>query len=310
MPFFALPNAILSYVIFFYVFYVLLLRYHTCYVSCKQVTKLGYASRRNRCCSIMFDIYIDGTAVSISTLENFSLLQHCEIAEVDLPRFCYHDQLSIAGNCRMCIVEVDGIAKPVISCSTDVHENMSVYTKTLLVKQAREFVLEFVLINHPLDCPICDQGGECDLQDITVVYGRDASRYTYVKRGVSDKLFGPLIKTVMTRCIHCTRCIRFFDEVVGSSLVGTLGRGSDTEVSTLLSKYSSVQSEINGNVIDLCPVGALTSKPYAFTNRVWELVSTESIDIFDSLCSNIRIESRGAELTRILPRLNLLINKE
>lgn len=258
----------------------------------------------------MFDIYVDGTAVSIRTLETFSLLQHCEIAEVDLPRFCYHDQLSIAGNCRMCIVEIDGIAKPVISCSTDIHENMSIYTKTLLVKQAREFVLEFVLINHPLDCPICDQGGECDLQDITVVYGRDASRYTYVKRGVSDKLFGPLIKTVMTRCIHCTRCIRFFDEVAGSSLVGTLGRGSDTEVSTLLSKYASVQSEIHGNVIDLCPVGALTSKPYAFTNRAWELVSTESIDVLDSLCSNIRIESRGAELSRILPRLNLLINKE
>lgn len=214
-------------------------------------------------------MYINGTAVQLScmSLESYTVLQQCEMASLDIPRFCYHDQLSIAGNCRICVVEVDNATKPIISCATEVIENMSVVTNSVLIKQAREHVLEFLLLNHPLDCPICDQGGECDLQDICRDFGGDSSRFFFEKRSVSDNFFGSLIKTVMTRCIHCTRCVRFFDEVAGLPTIGTVGRGAATELGTYFEYISKLPTEVVGNVIDLCPVGALTSKPYAFIGR-------------------------------------------
>nr|YP_010577897.1 NADH dehydrogenase subunit 11 [Cryptomonas pyrenoidifera]UZP15117.1 NADH dehydrogenase subunit 11 [Cryptomonas pyrenoidifera] len=253
-----------------------------------------------------FSIYIDNQHIQVSP--NTSILQACEIAGIVIPRFCYHERLSVAGNCRMCLVEVEKMPKLQASCAVPVAPNMSIKTNTPSVKKAREGVLEFLLINHPLDCPICDQGGECDLQDQSLVYGGDRSRFKEFKRAVEDKNCGPLIKTIMTRCIHCTRCVRFANEVVGVPEFGTSGRGNFIEISTYIEKL--FVSELSGNVIDLCPVGALTSKPYAFLSRPWELKSTESIDLFDSIHSNIRIDTRGYEIVRILPRLNESINEE
>lgn len=255
---------------------------------------------------IMVTVFIDGHQVNVE--KGSTILQACANIGIEIPRFCYHERLSIAGNCRMCLVEVEKSAKPVASCAMPVMEGMKVYTNTNLVKKAREGVLEFLLINHPLDCPICDQGGECDLQDQAMAYGSDRGRFYEFKRGVDDKNIGPLIKTIMTRCIHCTRCIRFAAEIAGVEDLGTTGRGRDTEVGTYIEK--TFQSELSGNVIDLCPVGALTSKPYAFTARSWELKSTESIDVLDAIGSNIRIDVRGSEIMRILPRLNEDVNEE
>ena len=253
-----------------------------------------------------FFVNVDNQPVEVKP--NTSILQACEIAGVIIPRFCYHERLSVAGNCRMCLVEVDKMPKLQASCAVPVLPNMIIKTNSLSVKKAREGVLEFLLINHPLDCPICDQGGECDLQDQSLVYGGDRSRFKEFKRAVEDKNCGPLIKTIMTRCIHCTRCIRFINEIVGAPELGTSGRGNSIEISNYISKFFS--SELSGNIIDLCPVGALTSKPYAFLSRPWELKSTESIDLFDSIHSNIRIDTRGYDIMRILPRLNESINEE
>lgn len=239
---------------------------------------------------------------------SMTVFQFCESLDIKIPRFCYHDKLSIAGNCRMCLIEVEGSPKPLIACATSLGNNMSILTNSILVKKAREHVLEFLLINHPLDCPICDQGGECDLQDQSIVYGSDKGRFVELKRSVEDKDLGPLVKTVMTRCIHCTRCVRYMEEIAGDGVLGTMGRGKDTEIGTYLK--TSFISEISGNVIDLCPVGALTSKPYAFTGRPWELSSVESIDIYDSFLSSIRIDLKGSEIMRILPKQNKNINEE
>jgi len=238
-----------------------------------------------------------------------TVLQVAELAGEEIPRFCYHERLSIAGNCRMCLVEVKpGPPKPQASCALPAAENMEIFTNTPMVKKAREGVLEFLLINHPLDCPICDQGGECDLQDETLGYGRDDSRYAENKRAVEEKFMGPLVKTVMTRCIQCTRCIRFVAEVAGEPEIGAIGRGEDMEITTYLEK--AISSELSGCVVDLCPVGALTSKPYAFNARPWELKKTESIDVMDAQGANIRVDARGAEVMRVLPRTNDDINEE
>ena len=227
---------------------------------------------------------------------------------MDVPRFCYHSRLSIAGNCRMCLVEVVKSPKPVASCAMPVMPNMEIKTTTPLVKKAREGVMEFLLINHPLDCPICDQGGECDLQDQAFVYGSDRSRFLEQKRSVEDKNLGPLVKTVMTRCIHCTRCVRFAKEIAGVEDLGVTGRGNASEIGTYVGKLMT--SELSGNVIDICPVGALTSKPFAFQARTWELKNTESVDVLDSLGSAIRVDSRGTEVMRVLPRLHEGVNEE
>lgn len=238
-----------------------------------------------------------------------TIIQACEEAQIEVPRFCYHERLAIAGNCRMCLVEVEGgPPKPVASCAMPVLEGMKIHTDTPMVKKAREGVMEFLLANHPLDCPICDQGGECDLQDQAYQYGSGKSEYHEHKRAVKDKDMGPLVKTQMTRCIHCTRCVRFVTDVAGVPELGAVNRGESMEITTYLEK--SLSSELSGNVIDLCPVGALTSKPYAFKARSWELKKTESIDIMDAVGSNIRIDSRGVEVMRILPRLNEEINEE
>ena len=237
-----------------------------------------------------------------------TVLQACEIAGAEIPRFCYHERLSIAGNCRMCLVEMDKSAKPIASCAMPATEGMNIKTNTEMVEKARKGVMEFLLANHPLDCPVCDQGGECDLQDQSLYYGFDKSRFKENKRFVEDKYMGPLIKTQMTRCIHCTRCIRFATEVAGVSELGAIGRGEDMQITTYLEK--SMQSELSGNVIDLCPVGALTSKPYAFEARPWELKKTESIDVMDAVGSNVRIDTYGWEVKRVLPRINNNINEE
>ena len=245
-----------------------------------------------------------------------TLIQACELAGVEIPRFCYHERLSIAGNCRMCLVEVAGMPKPVASCAMSVSDLRpgrdgtppTIITDSPTVRRAREGVLEFLLINHPLDCPICDQGGECDLQDQTMAYGFDASRFQDNKRAVEDKYLGPLIGTFMTRCIHCTRCVRFMTEVAGVEELGAIGRGEDMEITTYLEK--GILSNLSGNVVDLCPVGALTSKPYAFMARPWELTKTPSIDTMDALGSAIRVDARGREVMRILPRVNEAINEE
>ena len=245
-----------------------------------------------------------------------TLIQACGLAGIEIPRFCYHERLSIAGNCRMCLVEVAGMPKPVASCAMSVNDLRpgrdgtppTIITDSPTVKKAREGVLEFLLINHPLDCPICDQGGECDLQDQTMAYGFDAGRFADNKRAVEDKYLGPLIETYMTRCIHCTRCIRFMTEVAGVEELGAIGRGEDMEITTYLEH--GMMSELSGNVVDLCPVGALTSKPYAFMARPWELTKTQSIDVMDALGSNIRVDSRGREVMRVLPRVNDAINEE
>ena len=237
-----------------------------------------------------------------------TVLQACEIAGAEIPRFCYHERLSIAGNCRMCLVELDKSAKPIASCAMPAADGMNIKTNTKMVEKARKGVMEFLLANHPLDCPVCDQGGECDLQDQSLYYGFDKSRFKENKREVEDKYMGPLIKTQMTRCIHCTRCIRFATEIAGVSELGAIGRGEDMQIATYLEK--SMESELSGNVIDLCPVGALTSKPYAFEARPWELKKTESIDVMDAIGSNIRVDTYNWEVKRILPRLNNDINEE
>jgi len=262
----------------------------------------------------MSKIIIDGTEVDVPP--EFTLLQAAEAAGAEIPRFCFHERLSIAGNCRMCLVELKGSPKPVASCAWGVRdcrpgpngEAPVVNTKSPMVRKAREGVMEFLLINHPLDCPICDQGGECDLQDQAMAYGVDSSRYHENKRAVEDKYIGPLVKTIMNRCIHCTRCIRFSAEVAGVPELGAIGRGEDMEITTYLEQAMS--SELQGNVVDLCPVGALTSKPYAFAARPWELSKTETIDVMDALGSAIRIDTRGREVLRILPRVNDDVNEE
>lgn len=257
---------------------------------------------------------INGTEIEVE--DGTTVLQACEMAGFEIPRFCYHERLSIAGNCRMCLVEVKGMPKPIASCAMSVNdlrpgpegEPPEILTVTAPVKKAREGVMEFLLINHPLDCPICDQGGECDLQDQAMAYGVDTSRYDENKRAVEDKNIGPLIKTEMTRCIHCTRCVRFMTEIAGVEELGLISRGEDAEITTYLEK--GITSELSGNVIDLCPVGALTSKPFAFTARPWELSKTETIDVMDAVGANIRVDSRSGEVMRIMPRNNDLVNEE
>ena len=254
----------------------------------------------------MVNLFINDIPVKVPN--KTTILQACDTVGIDIPRFCFHERLLVAGNCRMCLVEIEKSPKPVPSCTLQVMEGMKVFTKTPLVQKAQEAVLEFLLINHPLDCPICDQGGECDLQDQSINFGSDSSRFYIKKRGVEDKNIGPVVKTVMTRCIHCTRCVRFATEVAGLKDLGTTGRGKKTEIGTYVSKL--LKTELSGNVVDLCPVGALTSKPYAFKARPWELKSTNSIDILDSLGSNIIINTKGNDIVRILPRLNESLNEE
>lgn len=249
---------------------------------------------------------VDGVEIEVEN--GLTVLQACEQAGVEIPRFCYHERLSIAGNCRMCLVEVKpGPPKPQASCALPAGEGMEIITNSPMVKKARTGVMEFLLINHPLDCPICDQGGECDLQDQAMGYGHSGSRYTEDKRAVSEKYMGPLINTIMTRCIHCTRCVRFSTEVGGVTDMGMVNRGENAEITTL---EKAVSSELSGNVIDLCPVGALTSKPYSFMARSWELQKTETIDVMDAVGSNIRVDARGNEVMRVLPRLNEDVNEE
>jgi NADH-quinone oxidoreductase subunit G len=262
----------------------------------------------------MTKLIVDGKEIDVPP--EFTLLQACEAAGAEIPRFCFHERLSIAGNCRMCLVELVGSPKPVASCAWGVRdcrpgpkgEPPEVKTRSPMTRKAREGVMEFLLINHPLDCPICDQGGECDLQDQSMAYGVDASRYRENKRAVEDKYLGALVKTSMNRCIQCTRCVRFSAEVAGVPELGAIGRGEDMEITSYLEQ--AMRSELQGNVVDLCPVGALTSKPYAFAARPWELTKTESIDVMDALGSAIRIDTRGSEVMRILPRTNDDINEE
>jgi len=262
----------------------------------------------------MTKLIVDGKEIDVPP--EYTLLQACEAAGAEIPRFCFHERLSIAGNCRMCLVELKGSPKPVASCAWGVRdcrpgpkgEPPEINTKTPMVKKAREGVMEFLLINHPLDCPICDQGGECDLQDQSMAYGVDASRFHENKRAVEDKYLGALVKTSMNRCIQCTRCVRFATEVAGVPELGAIGRGEDMEITTYLEH--AMVSELQGNVVDLCPVGALTSKPYAFVARPWELEKTESIDVMDALGSAIRVDTRGREVMRILPRTNDDVNEE
>ncbi|MCE3230468.1 MAG: dehydrogenase [Alphaproteobacteria bacterium] len=245
--------------------------------------------------------------LEVEVQDGSTVLQACEQLGIEVPVFCYHPKLSIAGNCRMCLVQMGTSSKPIASCAMPATEGMVIKTNTPLVEKAREGVLEFLLINHPLDCPICDQGGECDLQDITRNYGRGKSRFSLNKRAIKDKPMGPLIKTIMTRCIHCTRCIRFANEIAGSPEMGACGRGEHMEIMSYLE--TAITSELSGNMIDICPVGALTSKPYAFHGRPWELTKTETIDVLDAVGSHIRVDSRGRDVLRILPRLNEDINE-
>lgn len=240
--------------------------------------------------------------------KNFTIIQFCDFLYIMIPRFCYHSKLSIAGNCRMCLVELNNGIKPVIACATSISSNIEIVLDSLLVKRARENVLEFLLINHPLDCPICDQGGECDLQDQTLMFGSDRGRFREMKRSVEDKEMGPVVKTIMTRCIHCTRCLRFSEEILGVRDLGMIGRGSESEIK--MNNVFFLDSELSGNIVDLCPVGALTSKPFAFTARPWDLKSIESIDVLDSLNSSIRIDIKGNRIFRILPRSNEYINED
>lgn len=262
----------------------------------------------------MTKLIVDGKEIDVPA--EYTLLQACEAAGAEIPRFCYHERLSIAGNCRMCLVEVKGGPKPVASCAWGVRdcrpgpkgEPPEISTRSPMVKKAREGVMEFLLINHPLDCPICDQGGECDLQDQAMGYGVDTSRFAENKRAVEDKYLGALVKTSMNRCIQCTRCVRFSAEVCGAPEMGATGRGEDMEITTYLE--SALTSELQGNLVDICPVGALTSKPYAFAARPWELGKTQSIDVMDGVGSAIRVDTRGREVMRILPRVNEAVNEE
>ena len=246
--------------------------------------------------------------IDVEVEEGLTVLQACEKVGIEIPRFCYHEKLSIAGNCRMCLVEIEKSPKPVASCAMPVADGMNIKTNTVLVEKARKGVMEFLLVNHPLDCPVCDQGGECDLQDQSMFYGIDKSRFKENKRAVSEKNMGPLIKTQMTRCIHCTRCVRFATEVAGVTEIGAIGRGEDMQITTYLEQ--SMQSELSANVVDLCPVGALTSKPYVFEARPWELKKTESIDVMDAIGSNIRVDTYDWEVKRVLPITNEDINEE
>ncbi|HZW48500.1 MAG TPA: NADH-quinone oxidoreductase subunit NuoG, partial [Microvirga sp.] len=262
----------------------------------------------------MAKIIVDGVEIDVPA--EYTLLQAAEAAGAEVPRFCYHERLSIAGNCRMCLVEVKGAPKPVASCAWGVRdcrpgpngEPPEISTKSPTVKKAREGVMEFLLINHPLDCPICDQGGQCDLQDQAMAYGVDTSRFHENKRAVTDKYLGPLVRTSMNRCIHCTRCVRFTAEVAGVPDMGALWRGEDMEITSYLEK--ALGSELQANIADLCPVGALTHKPESFHYRPWELTKTDSVDVMDAVGSSIRVDSRGREVMRILPRVNEAVNEE
>ncbi|WP_419897995.1 NADH-quinone oxidoreductase subunit NuoG [Roseomonas sp. USHLN139] len=254
----------------------------------------------------MAKVTVDG--IEIEVPNGATVLQACEAAGKEIPRFCYHERLSVAGNCRMCLVEVEKAPKPVASCAYPVADGMKVFTDSAMVRNARRNVMEFLLINHPLDCPICDQGGECDLQDQATAYGGQGGRYREQKRAVKDKYMGPLVKTIMTRCIQCTRCIRFATEVAGVPELGATGRGEDMQIGTYVEK--ALSTELSGNLIDICPVGALTSRPYAFVARPWELRKTDSIDVLDAVGAAIRIDTRGPEVVRILPRTNEDVNEE
>jgi NADH-quinone oxidoreductase chain G len=254
----------------------------------------------------MINIYINNIKLKVN--KNLTVLQACNILKIEIPKFCFQENLQIAGNCRMCLVEIENSPKPVASCAMPLMPNMRIFTNTPLVQKARESVLEFLLINHPLDCPICDQASECDLQDQTLIFGSDRSRFFFKKRGVEDKYCGPFIKTIMTRCIHCTRCVRFANEICGIDNLGTTGRGNQTEINFYYPKIFN--SEFSGNLVDLCPVGALTSKPYTFKTRSWELKKKEGIDILDGIGSNIKVDIFNNEIVRILPKTNFDINKE
>jgi NADH-quinone oxidoreductase subunit G len=249
---------------------------------------------------------IDG--IEIEVPPGTTVLQAAQLAGIEVPHFCYHERLAIAGNCRMCLVEQEKAPKPIASCAMPAADGMVIHTDSEKAKKARKGVMEFLLINHPLDCPICDQGGECDLQDQAMAYGFDRSRFLENKRAVKDKDFGPLVATSMTRCIHCTRCVRFLTDVAGVEELGATGRGEDMEIGTYIER--ALTSELSANIIDLCPVGALTSKPYAFVARPWELRKTESVDVLDAVGSNIRVDNRGAQVLRVLPRLNEDVNEE
>ncbi|XP_061548850.1 NADH-ubiquinone oxidoreductase 75 kDa subunit, mitochondrial [Phycodurus eques] len=267
----------------------------------------SYTVRVNvRAASNMVEVFVDGKPVEVEP--GTTVLQACEKAGIQIPRFCYHERLSVAGNCRMCLVEIEKAPKPVAACAMPVMKGWNILTNSEKTRKAREGVMEFLLANHPLDCPICDQGGECDLQDQSMQFGSDRSRYTEQKRAVEDKNIGPLIKTIMTRCIQCTRCVRFASEIAGVEDLGTTGRGNNLQIGTYVEKM--FMSELSGNVIDICPVGALTSKPYAFTARPWETRKIESIDVLDAVGSNILVSTRGGEVMRVLPRLNEDINEE
>jgi len=254
----------------------------------------------------MIKIFINNQLALVPA--NTSVLEACESVGINIPRFCFHERLNVAGNCRMCLVEIEKSPKPIASCAFPVTQNMKIFTDSPLVHKARENVLEFLLLNHPLDCPICDQGGECDLQDQALIFGSDKTRFFFSKRAVEDKNCGPLIKTIMTRCIHCTRCVRFFQDIVGEEDFGTTLRGKETEIGTYIGK--SLVSELSGNIIDLCPVGALTSKPYAFIARSWEIKNVEAIDITDAVGSNIKVNFKEGEILRVMPSLNDAINEE
>ncbi len=254
----------------------------------------------------MTKLTIDGQEIEVP--QGTTILQAAQLLGIEVPVFCYHPRLAIAGNCRMCLVQQEGAPKPIASCAMPVSEGMVIHTSTDYVKKARKSVLEFLLINHPLDCPICDQGGECDLQDLTMAYGPSTSRYRLNKRAVSDKYMGPLIRTFMTRCIHCTRCVRFAQDIAGVPELGGIGRGENMEIMSYMDR--AVTNELSGNLVDICPVGALTSRPYAFKGRPWDLEKTESIDVMDAVGSNIRVDTYAQKVIRILPRLNESINEE
>uniref|UniRef100_A0AAR2L088 NADH-ubiquinone oxidoreductase 75 kDa subunit, mitochondrial n=1 Tax=Pygocentrus nattereri TaxID=42514 RepID=A0AAR2L088_PYGNA len=275
-------------------------------VKCSCVCVFSVRSVATPAASNLVEVFVDGKPVMVEP--GTTVLQACEKVGVQIPRFCYHERLSVAGNCRMCLVEIEKSPKPVAACAMPVMKGWNILTDSEKTRKAREGVMEFLLANHPLDCPICDQGGECDLQDQSMMFGSDRSRFTESKRAVEDKNIGPLIKTIMTRCIHCTRCVRFASEIAGVEDLGTTGRGNTMEIGTYVEKM--FMSELSGNVIDICPVGALTSKPYSFTSRPWETRKTESIDVLDAVGSNIVVSTRGGEVMRILPRLNEDINEE